>query len=365
MGQGGLKKKKGPKPGEKIKTVDTEAQPANSKRVAAAAAAAASKSSKKKATATDASSSSPAQALSAKFEPLSAGGATDYSDADAEDPTPTAMQLLDSSTAAAVKREVRQAKRQGPKPTPAGAAVVYLGHIPHGFYEEQMKGFFSQFGTVSRLRLARNKKTGRSKHYAFIEFKDADVGGIVARAMDGYLLFSKLLVAKVLPPESVHAEMFKGAHRAFRVIDTAAVRRQQHNKPRTADQAGKREQQLVKAEGKKRKKLAAAGIDYEFGGYAAEAEQPNRKRVRGVQTTMPTAQDDGEEDALIVEKAMAALKAPKKQSAKQLNEEEEKAAPPKKAAKGKKRAAAEEEEAPPPAKPPAPAAASKKAKTKK
>eukprot|EP00965_Chrysotila_dentata_P070970 2345471-Pleurochrysis_carterae.AAC.5 len=37
-------------------------------------------------------------------------------------------------------------------------AVLYLGHIPHGFYEEQMRGFFSQFGTVTRLRLARNSK---------------------------------------------------------------------------------------------------------------------------------------------------------------------------------------------------------------
>eukprot|EP00516_Mucochytrium_quahogii_P007505 CAMPEP_0203746584 /NCGR_PEP_ID=MMETSP0098-20131031/1984_1 /ASSEMBLY_ACC=CAM_ASM_000208 /TAXON_ID=96639 /ORGANISM=" , Strain NY0313808BC1" /LENGTH=178 /DNA_ID=CAMNT_0050634737 /DNA_START=33 /DNA_END=566 /DNA_ORIENTATION=- len=36
--------------------------------------------------------------------------------------------------------------------------VVYLGHIPHGFYEEQMKGFFSQFGNVKQLRLSRSKK---------------------------------------------------------------------------------------------------------------------------------------------------------------------------------------------------------------
>ena len=41
--------------------------------------------------------------------------------------------------------------------------VIYLGHIPHGFYEEQMKSFFSQFGDVTRLKLARCKKTGRSK----------------------------------------------------------------------------------------------------------------------------------------------------------------------------------------------------------
>ena len=69
---------------------------------------------------------------------------------------------LDSKTA------TQQSKRETfgfGKPAGAGGAVVYLGHIPHGFYEEQMKGFFSQFGTVTRLRLARNRKAG-PKHTA-------------------------------------------------------------------------------------------------------------------------------------------------------------------------------------------------------
>ena len=36
--------------------------------------------------------------------------------------------------------------------------VIYVGHIPHGFFEQEMRGFFSQFGTVTRLRLARSRK---------------------------------------------------------------------------------------------------------------------------------------------------------------------------------------------------------------
>ena len=53
---------------------------------------------------------------------------------------------------------------------------------------------FSQFGDVSKLRLSRNKKTGRSRHYAFIEFADRHVAAVVAETMDGYLLCNKLLV---------------------------------------------------------------------------------------------------------------------------------------------------------------------------
>jgi nucleolar protein 15 len=39
--------------------------------------------------------------------------------------------------------------------------TLYLGRIPHGFYEEQIKEYFSQFGDVTRLRLARNRKVSR------------------------------------------------------------------------------------------------------------------------------------------------------------------------------------------------------------
>lgn len=36
--------------------------------------------------------------------------------------------------------------------------VIYLGRIPHGFHEDQMKAYFTQFGDVTRLRLSRNKR---------------------------------------------------------------------------------------------------------------------------------------------------------------------------------------------------------------
>lgn len=61
-----------------------------------------------------------------------------------------------------------------------------------------MQGYFSQFGDVKQLRLSRNKKTGASKHYAYIEFESEDVAKIVAETMDNYLLFGKLLQCKYI-----------------------------------------------------------------------------------------------------------------------------------------------------------------------
>ena len=61
---------------------------------------------------------------------------------------------------------------------PKNRGSVYVSHVPHGFYEKQMRAFFSQFGTVTNLRLGRSKKTGKSRGYAFVEFKFMEVAKV-------------------------------------------------------------------------------------------------------------------------------------------------------------------------------------------
>lgn len=41
--------------------------------------------------------------------------------------------------------------------------AVYLGHIPHGFYEKEMSSYFSQFGEVTRVKLFRSKKVCKKR----------------------------------------------------------------------------------------------------------------------------------------------------------------------------------------------------------
>jgi hypothetical protein len=35
---------------------------------------------------------------------------------------------------------------------------VYLGHLPHGFYEKQIEKYMSQFGRVKAVKVSRSKK---------------------------------------------------------------------------------------------------------------------------------------------------------------------------------------------------------------
>lgn len=74
--------------------------------------------------------------------------------------------------------------------------VVYLGHIPHGFFEDEIEAYCSQFGRVTRVRVARSKNTGRSKGYAFVEFQHPEVAKIVAETINNYLMFNRLLKCK-------------------------------------------------------------------------------------------------------------------------------------------------------------------------
>lgn len=111
--------------------------------------------------------------------------------------------------------------------------VICVKHIPHGFYEEEMKKYFSQFGTVTNLRLSRSGKTGGSRGYAFIEFLSEDVAKIVADTMDGYLFFNKILKCHVIPRERVHEGLFRHFRYPFPL--RKEVVRTVHNRRRTAE----------------------------------------------------------------------------------------------------------------------------------
>ena len=155
------------------------------------------------------------------------------------------------------------------KSTPASGipGVVFLGRIPHGFYEKQMLAYFSQFGKVLRLRLSRNKKTGASKHYAFIEFQHDSVANVVAETMNNYLLFSHLLKCKVVDPKDLHPSTFIGANRKFKTIPWAKIDSTRRARVKSLDEITAIQDRLILRDDKKRQAIKAMGMDYDFVGY--------------------------------------------------------------------------------------------------
>lgn len=87
--------------------------------------------------------------------------------------------------------------------------LIYLSHIPKGFFENEIRRFFKQFGHVTNVRVLRSHNSGKSKGAAFVEFYDPDVAKIAAETMDNYLMFKRRLEAKYIEPEARHRDLFK------------------------------------------------------------------------------------------------------------------------------------------------------------
>ena len=140
-------------------------------------------------------------------------------------------------------------------------ALTTLSRIPHGFYEHQMREYFSQFGTISKLRLARNRRTGASKHFAFIEFESDEVAKIVANTMDNYLMFGHILKCKYAPQENLHPDLWKGANKRFKRVPYTMLEKKALEAPKTAKQWEKKNAKEQKKREQKAEKLKLLGYE--------------------------------------------------------------------------------------------------------
>ncbi|XP_074652894.1 MKI67 FHA domain-interacting nucleolar phosphoprotein-like [Tubulanus polymorphus] len=139
--------------------------------------------------------------------------------------------------------------------------VVYLGHIPKGLFEPQLKKFFSQFGNINRLRISRSKKTGNSKGYAFIEFEFAEIAKVVAETMNSYLTFNRLMQCQFLPDEKVHPAMFKNSFRRFKRPISHLISQQRLNKHKSQERVERNKNRFRQKTTKKLQKLSELGIE--------------------------------------------------------------------------------------------------------
>lgn len=288
-----IAKKKAAAPGASAKEEKGEAKPA----------AAAAKVAKKPAAATAAEAVVDA-AVAAAVAEAEDGAAQEVAD-DAEDGTaeqaPSAEELKAAAKAGAKAASSAKAKRfdvlaegaEAPGPEePRG--VIYIGHVPKGFFEPQMRQFFTQFGTVCRLRLSRSKKNAGFKGYGFIEFKEESVAKIVADTMNGYLLFGKKMECHLVPKEKQHPALWRNCKRKLPNLSHRRRRlaREVHNNRPTVEVDGESVPQVtqkqVKRRGRSQRKLQSLlttlGVDYDVGevsgrdaAAAKKEEKPKRK----------------------------------------------------------------------------------------
>ncbi|XP_059062409.1 MKI67 FHA domain-interacting nucleolar phosphoprotein [Achroia grisella] len=143
--------------------------------------------------------------------------------------------------------------------------LVYLGHIPHGFYEHEMTEYFKQFGQVTNVRVIRSKRTGNSKGYGFVEFKDQSVAEIVADTMNNYLMGKRLIKAVVIPPEKQRKALRKNWNTINNPgFDARLKNKKAYNENKDEDGELKRATKILSNLTRTKKKLSELGINYDF-----------------------------------------------------------------------------------------------------
>lgn len=129
----------------------------------------------------------------------------------------------------------------------AKKGVIYIGCLPDGFEEKELSKYFNQFGEITNVKLARNKKTGKSRHFAFLEFSNVDDAKIAQDTMNNYLLMNHQLKVELVQEDFKSSKKSKKSY--FRVSKLKKDVKSLNEK----DQA-KRE--------KRKEALKAAGINF-------------------------------------------------------------------------------------------------------
>jgi nucleolar protein 15 len=142
-----------------------------------------------------------------------------------------------------------------------------------------MREYFSQFGDITHFRMARNKITGRSKHYAFIEFGSGAVADIVAKTMDKYLLFGHLLQVRRVPAEQVHEKLWKGEGGRFKVMPRNKIEGGMLRRGTTREGWEKRIDRESEARSKKAEQLKELGYEFEMPALRSVKDVPTQELV--------------------------------------------------------------------------------------
>ncbi|KAJ3666709.1 hypothetical protein Zmor_002142 [Zophobas morio] len=105
---------------------------------------------------------------------------------------------------------IREGRREQKQKIEQSRGLIYVGHLPHGFYEEEIKKYFSQFGKITNLKVCRSRSTGNSKGYGYVEFAHPEVAKIAAETMNNYIMFKKRVIATYVPFEKRPKLLFQG-----------------------------------------------------------------------------------------------------------------------------------------------------------
>jgi RNA recognition motif-containing protein len=88
---------------------------------------------------------------------------------------------------------------------------IYVGNLSYAVTEEDLNEVFTEYGTVSRVHLPKDRETGRMRGFAFVEMSSETEEDAAIEALDGAEWMGRdLRVNKAKPRENNNRQSFGG-----------------------------------------------------------------------------------------------------------------------------------------------------------
>lgn len=87
---------------------------------------------------------------------------------------------------------------------------IYVGNLSFNTAEAQIEELFAPLGTVESVRLIRDRATGQSRGFGFVEMADADQGKAACDALDQHEFEGRRLTVNEAKPQERQGGGFGG-----------------------------------------------------------------------------------------------------------------------------------------------------------
>ncbi len=82
---------------------------------------------------------------------------------------------------------------------------LYVGNLPYRITEDQLRDAFAEFGQVSSCTIIKDKVTGQSKGFGFLEMPDSSAAETAITQLNGRDLMGRKINVNEARPRESHA----------------------------------------------------------------------------------------------------------------------------------------------------------------
>ncbi len=93
---------------------------------------------------------------------------------------------------------------------------LYVGNLPYSSTEEQLQELFSQAGEITQVIVIKDRDTGRSKGFGFVEMETESGAEEAIRRFNGYSINNRALTVNEARPREERPNNGGGGYRRDR-----------------------------------------------------------------------------------------------------------------------------------------------------